>query len=540
MRACPVCHTVYSAAEEVCPADGARLVAEDELSDTLAQTQAQTRVAMSGVGAAATPSPVLPARPKPPELDSIVGSCLAGRYEVVAKIGEGGMGAVYEARHKLIGKRVAIKVLLDKYVQKREIVARLEQEARLASSIGHDHIVDITDFGETDDGRTFVVMEYLEGDSLATLLQREGPLPPTRVIALARQVASALGAAHEKGIVHRDVKPDNIFIIRKNGRDFAKVVDFGISKAMRPPDEDSASPRLTHTGMVLGTPLYMSPEQARGEEVLDHRIDIFSLGVIVFECLTGEVPFRGTNYLNIISQVVSQEPRPPRELRPDQGISEALEAVVLKAMAKDRGQRYQTMAELDSDLARLDAGLPVAVACGVRSHGERRRGRTLLWMAGVAMVAAASAALALAVVDGIEKQPEPAAVPVPPRPRPEPRALPPPIGAPTVPQPTSVRVKVTSSPAKAEILVGTETQGFTPEVIELARSDTPVSVRFRLEGYADEIRQVVPNRPDLEISVVFPPPKPGGGARRLRPKPGPESPEPDPPHGGGETKPNPY
>jgi serine/threonine protein kinase len=270
---------------------------------------------------------------------------------VTRKIGQGGMGAVYEATHTLIGKRVAVKVLLDKYARKEQVVARLEQEARLASAIGHEHIIDITDFGQTDDGRTFVVMEFLEGESLAELLNREGPLPEQRIIDIARQIASALGAAHAKGIVHRDVKPDNVFLLRRKDKDFVKVVDFGISKSLRQSDAGEAdSPRLTQTGMVLGTPLYMSPEQARGDEELDARIDVYALGVIMYELATGRVPFTGTNYLAIISQVLNDEPRPPRErpARAERGVR----TIILKALAKDRAERYQTTDELLADLSR--------------------------------------------------------------------------------------------------------------------------------------------------------------------------------------------
>ncbi|HEU5060263.1 MAG TPA: serine/threonine-protein kinase, partial [Kofleriaceae bacterium] len=207
-------------------------------------------------------------------LDTLVGTVLEAKYEITRKIGQGGMGAVYEATHKLIGKRVAVKVLLDKYAQKDQIVARLQQEARLASSIGHSNIIDITDIGQTRDGRMFVVMEFLEGESLGALIARTGRLDQQRALRIARQIASALGAAHKKGIVHRDVKPENVFLLTRNDQDYVKVVDFGISKSLRPED-GSDSPRLTQTGMVLGTPLYMSPEQARGDEQLDHRIDIY-------------------------------------------------------------------------------------------------------------------------------------------------------------------------------------------------------------------------------------------------------------------------
>src|SRR5678816_863941 len=185
--------------------------------------------------------------------------CIRDSYQIVRRIGEGGMGAVYEAKHTVIGKRVAVKVLLEKFLAKSDFVARLLQEARLASSIGHEHIVDVTDFGTTTDGRSFVVMEFLDGESLAELAMREAPLPIERSLRIARQVASALGAAHAKGIFHRDVKPENVYLVRRGDADFVKVVDFGISKAVKQGGQEGEGQevyRLTHTGLLLGTPLY--------------------------------------------------------------------------------------------------------------------------------------------------------------------------------------------------------------------------------------------------------------------------------------------
>ncbi|HSN30353.1 MAG TPA: serine/threonine-protein kinase, partial [Kofleriaceae bacterium] len=278
----------------------------------------------------------------------LVGATLSGRYTVTRKIGQGGMGAVYEAKHTAIGGRFAVKVLLDKYAKRDAIVARLKQEAQLATSLDHEHIIRVTDFGSTDDGRTFVVMEFLEGESLAELLARESMLPEQRILRIASQAASALAAAHAKGIVHRDIKPENLFIIKRKEQDFVKIVDFGISKNLRASDEQEEAPRLTQTGMVLGTPLYMSPEQARGDEDLDHRVDIYALGVIMYEAIAGRVPFAGTNYLSVISQVLNEDPKPVREIRPD--VSEELEAIIAKAMAKDRTQRYEDADAMLQDL----------------------------------------------------------------------------------------------------------------------------------------------------------------------------------------------
>ena len=304
MPSCPTCHNTFPAGTNVCPRDGAaadddggqHAVRPGHGGDGSGRADAAAQSA-SGSGPASAPLTATNTQEEA-KFDSLVGAVLADRYEVVRRIGEGGMGAVYEAKHTVIGKRVAVKVLLEKFVAKSDFVARLLQEARLASSIGHEHIVDVTDFGTTVDGRSFVVMEFLDGESLAELAMREAPLPIERSVGIARQVASALGAAHAKGIFHRDVKPENIYLVKRGDVDFVKVVDFGISKAVKPAgDEGGEGYRLTHTGLLLGTPLYMSPEQARGEEDLDHRVDIWALGVLLYECLTGEVPFRANNYL---------------------------------------------------------------------------------------------------------------------------------------------------------------------------------------------------------------------------------------------------
>ncbi len=348
--------------------------------------------------------------------EGLVGDTLRGRYEIVRKVGQGGMGAVYEAKDSnLGGKRVAVKVLLEKYASKDQVVARLQQEARLASSIGHPNIVNITDFGNTVDGRTFAVMEFLEGESLGALLEREGGITPYRALKIARQCASALGAAHKKGIIHRDIKPENIFLETRGDDDFVKVVDFGISKSVRP-DAGDSSPRLTQTGMVLGTPLYMSPEQARGDEQPDHRIDVYALGVIMYEMITGDVPFRGTNYLNILTQVVSEEPTPPSQLKP--GLNRDLEAVILRAMEKKAEDRYQSMEELDADLAELQDVAAGMISTAARITASRRRSRrrrsslpkVLVWSGGLVVVGAA-VAIALVLMGGDGKNDEPSPEP---------------------------------------------------------------------------------------------------------------------------------
>jgi eukaryotic-like serine/threonine-protein kinase len=332
------------------------------------------------------------------KFDPLVGNTLADRYEIIRRIGEGGMGAVYEARHSIIGKRVAIKVLLEKFLENQELIARLLQEARLASSIGHQNIVDVTDFGTTRDGRAFVVMEFLDGEPLSELIMRDAPLPVERSLAIVKQVASALGAAHAKGIVHRDVKPENVYLVRRGDQDFVKVVDFGVSKAVHSREEAGSEwQRLTRTGAVLGTPLFMSPEQAAGNDDIDERADIWAAALILYECLTGELPFRGNNYLGVVAQIQNKDVQPPSALRPELGIPGTVDRVVMHGLEKDRARRYQHMAEFERDLDRLLGGeVDVALddASGaIMTTSTRRRWPWHLAVAAVFAVGLGTAAM---------------------------------------------------------------------------------------------------------------------------------------------------
>jgi serine/threonine-protein kinase len=420
-------------------------------------------------------------------LDTLVGTVLEGKYEITRKIGQGGMGAVYEATHKLIGKRVAVKVLLDKYAQKDQIVARLQQEARLASSIGHSNIIDITDIGQTKDGRMFVVMEFLEGESLGALIARSGRLDQQRALRIARQVASALGAAHKKGIVHRDIKPENVFLLTRNDQDYIKVVDFGISKSLRPED-GSDSPRLTQTGMVLGTPLYMSPEQARGDEQLDHRIDVYALGVILYEMVTGEVPYRGTNYLNILSQVLADDPIPPSQVNKEVGPD--LEAVIEKALEKDRDHRYQTMEELAADLELLMSESMASTGARITANRRKRKSavartplRYVMWVAVVSVIVAAVVVTVKMMMGGGDKPAGVAAAP----------AVASDAGSGKVradaePKKDSTQlahIRIESRPPEVEVFDGGRLLGTTPVDWEGVKRDTPFIIYGSKDGYDD-------------------------------------------------------
>jgi serine/threonine protein kinase len=280
--------------------------------------------------------------------DPLLGK-LVGSYLIARRIGAGGMGQVYLGVQPEIGSRVAIKVLSPECAQKRDLVERFFAEARAVNLIRHESIVNVLDLSQLPDGRPFIVMEYLDGESLSQTIRRRGPLPMGSLLRLLLEVLDALGAAHEKGIVHRDLKPDNVFVT-PSGR--GKVLDFGIAK-LRP--EQGGIGDATRTGSLLGTPHYMSPEQALGRHV-DLRADLYAVGVILYEGTTGRRPFDAPTLYELLKLQVEHYPAPPSSFRPD--LPPAIEYVIRRAIDKDPGQRFQSAAELSQRLAELCATLP--------------------------------------------------------------------------------------------------------------------------------------------------------------------------------------
>jgi serine/threonine-protein kinase len=279
--------------------------------------------------------------PSPPPDDPLIGKVLSERYRIVKKIGEGGMGAVYQAEHALIEKKIALKILFQDLTRRPDLIARFLQEAKSASRIGHENVIDISDFGQSPDGLVFIAMEYLDGQDLGKLLKQGGAMHWERARPILMQIAKGLRAAHGNGIIHRDMKPENVYLTQRDGRpDFVKVLDFGIAKVVNP--DESGGPALTQTGMIFGTPEYMSPEQAQGSTP-DHRVDVYAVGCIMYHMLTGQVPFTADNFMGILTKHLLEAPVPPRKRRPDLAIAPEVEAICLRAMEKDRDNRFADM-----------------------------------------------------------------------------------------------------------------------------------------------------------------------------------------------------
>ncbi|HKY38136.1 MAG TPA: serine/threonine-protein kinase [Polyangiaceae bacterium] len=325
-RRCPACDRRFPAAFKVCPHDATPL--EDA----------------------------------PDDEDPMIGAVLGGSYEVVRMVGEGGMGRVYEARHqRLPRKRFAVKMLHPDLARQPEVMTRFQREAEASSVLTHPNVVEVFDVSSSSDGRPYIVAELLQGEEMGNHLERVGKMPVTAAAHVLRQICAALGAAHSAGIVHRDVKPENVFLSGDGTQ--VKVLDFGISKVGDNKDG------LTKTGTVMGTPDYMAPEQARGDKV-DARADIYAAGAILYRSVTGQKPFEGLDPMATLTAVLTQEPPRPSEANPE--VPLALELVIQRAMAKNPAERFQTMAELDAALAPFDAA-STAVEIEPGAHTETRR-----------------------------------------------------------------------------------------------------------------------------------------------------------------------
>jgi serine/threonine-protein kinase len=292
-----------------------------------------------------------PSRPSVTEADELVGQLVDARYRIESVLGIGSMGIVYVARHLAVGKRVALKVLRQQFVEDAEVTQRFAAEATAATAIGNAHIVDTLDFGKLQNGSAYQVMEFLEGQMLSEALRRERSMALERILSIARQVAVGLEAAHEAGIVHRDLKPDNVFLVeREHSRDFVKILDFGIAKFGVGQND------LTHAGAIFGTPNYMAPEQALGKPT-SPATDIYALGVILYEMASGAVPFRGESPIAVLTRHATELPEPLAKRV--KGLPLRFQNLVQRCLEKEPADRFPSMRALIDELDAVASGVPV-------------------------------------------------------------------------------------------------------------------------------------------------------------------------------------
>ncbi len=477
---------------------------------------------------------------------SLIGKSV-GNYAIKAKLGEGGMGAVYLGEHPLIGKRVAIKVLLEELSSKEDIVQRFFNEAKAVNDIGHQNIVDIVDFGKmkNDAGGAdivYFIMEFLDGESLAARLRRTG-LSFKETIHVMQQCCSALAASHAKGIVHRDLKPENIYLCPRGGdKNFIKILDFGIAKLTG----DTGQSHKTRTGLVIGTPTYMSPEQCEGKGLIDHRSDVYSLGVVMYELLTGRVPFPGEGFGEILVAHLTKVPEPPHTLNPD--ITPELEAIVLHSIEKDRNRRFQSMAEFEAAVtdpaahlaqySQLPGYAPMGSA-STSNHGTMmmptdaptirgqtggmntvkgpltgtgprpttlsgaasevggdlpKKSKAPMVIASLAVVGILGGVGFVMLNKGAKKEDVPPPVVV----------APPPVETPKPPPKDDlITVKVTSDPSGAKVYRAGQEQpeGVTPLVMKLTKGGESFDIQIKAEGYKPGTKAITP---DMYKEVMVP------------------------------------
>jgi serine/threonine-protein kinase len=458
-----------------------------------------------------------------------VGSTL-GSFELVGLLGKGAMGRVFRGRHVRLGREVAVKVLNPEFVARPDVVQRFFREARVVNDIDHEHIVEVTDFVESP-GLAYLVMELLDGESLRELMKKKGrKYPPLkRAIGIMAQVCDALEAAHEKGVFHRDLKPDNVFVVERGGGDFVKVLDFGVAKL-----RDSVGDQETSAGVILGTPLYMSPEQALGKEI-DRRADVWSAGVVLYELLAGAVPFTAPSFVELAMRIREHPPKPlPARTPRKERIPGWLADVVMRCLEKRPEDRFRSMAALGEALrararprraARpfrlLAPALVAAAIIGLGTAAVRlgvlRRGLAALdpvWRSFQAFVTPRDKA----AVPGSTARKEPAAEPAAPRqgppapssptPRSAPASRPAPAASRTAAappaRPPTVELYLRSTPPGASVvrLDTSKRLGRTPLRVNVPQKQANVWLEMKLDGYRP-VRFTVDLRKDNTANITF-------------------------------------
>ncbi len=470
MRICPTCRNTFPArGRATCPHDGARLVDAEELARA--------------------------------DGDPLIGRTLAGRFKVLGRVGTGGMGTVYRAEQVGLGRPVALKILKKELGGDRETVARFHREAKAMSLIIHPNTVRVFDFGEDGDGHLYLAMELLEGELLTAWIEREGTPPVDEAVDVVREILRSLAEAHSKGLIHRDLKPDNIYLARVEGhaRPMVKVLDFGIAKAFR--DDQKIDQLETQAGTVFGTPRYMSPEQAQGK-VLDHRSDLYSVGVLLFHLLTGQPPFLDEDAVVVMAKHIRDVPPPVRRVVPDRPVPRSLEKALARALAKEPDDRFPSADAFEAALTRslidveteIQRARPSVLSLGGLPRVPLAIGGAVVALALVAAVVIATGGLREDVAEA--SAPAPVVVAAESRP------------APAVEAPAELPAVVTlaSDPVGAEIWQGDTSLGPTPRRFEL-RSDQALTFTLRAEGHEPSDVRLTSESPPTQTVTLRPRPQ---------------------------------